>query len=647
MPHADTPRSSATLTPDSPAPRAGRTIVAPTDADPPATDAHEAPAAPATTWPVADAPPGPRPLKRGSRLGRWVLDRPLGEGATATVWSAQHAQLGAAVAIKVFHRRDLPFQAVLGEAQAAAGILSPHAVYVHDVDVLDGHPCIVMERIGSPDKPARSLREVGDVDPREAARWVADAARGVAAAHEARVFHKDVKPANILVSPLDHRARISDFGLANPLLFAVPPHRAHAPQSTVALSVEAELLAPASDPCAAIRGTLRLGTPEFMAPEQAAGLRRDLDPHDPDHAFHLAAIDIYGLGATLWALLAGRPPYPRSGADPEDTDAEALMDEVVAGPPEPLGQIAPRAPTGLVRIVARAMARDPRDRHPSAAALADDLERWLAHQPTSVDRTALARARVHLGRERARVGTVVVFAGLVAGSSALVWQNTTRLAAQADEIAVQERRIADQRDALAAQAVQLGALQELSDERGAELAKTRTTLRAKEARLSEQLDALRSTSTALEGTQRNLTETQAALDAVQAQLDQTEALLAVTRDARDAADARIVLLGEELAAVRSERDAAADARDDLTARLATRDAELAATARDLKTATAAAADARARVEALQAERTRLEASLAAARTDRDQLAREVDAYRTQVAQLRAVLTPAEPAPPGP
>ena len=170
------------------------------------------------------APPGgpggvPARLIPGVRLGRWSLDRVIGEGATATVWAAHHSVLGTPVAIKVFSPRGLAWQQVLGEARAAAGIPSPNAIWVYDVDTFDGHHCIVMELSASGEQLAGSLRDLGKLAPDRAARLVAQAARGVAAAHAGSVFHKDIKPANILVHPLDGRAQITDFGLANPLLW--------------------------------------------------------------------------------------------------------------------------------------------------------------------------------------------------------------------------------------------------------------------------------------------------------------------------------------------------------------------------------------------------------------------------------------------
>lgn len=521
----------------------------------------------------ASAPPrasAAAPLRPGAQLGRWILDRELGTGTTATVWAAHHEHLDAPVAIKVFHRKGMAFQAILGEAQAASGIPSPHVVWVHDVDLLDGHPCIVMELVGSLEHPAQSLREVVPQSSAEAARWIADAARGVEAAHQVGVFHKDIKPPNILLGPLDQRARISDFGLANPLLFAHSHATGRRAQETIALSVEdvrSRMMNSLDDPCAAIRGTMRLGTPEFMAPEQAAGLRRDLNPQDPVHRFHLQAIDVYGLGATLWCLLTGHPPYPRDGQPPEQVSAEAIMDEVVDHPPPSLRRAAPGVPRGLARIVERAMDRDPRRRHPSAAALADDLEAWLAQRPTSLDDTPWRRALVHVRRERATVRLMLLLALVTAGSSAMVWYNVQRIEEQQAMVASLHAQVEAERAALAAERSERGAVEEDLASASAALEEKARTLQASRRRLSSasaELEALRARQS--EATE-SLTSVKALLANTEAVLEETRQTLRDVEQARDAALFRVGVLESEAASLRDDLEAEERATADLRAEL--------------------------------------------------------------------------------
>jgi serine/threonine-protein kinase len=605
----------ATIVASAPAVR-GATIVAPAPAPvrptpPPGIARASAP--PSHTTERAD---GPVPLHRGARLGRWILDEQLGEGATASVWSAHHEQLGAPVAIKVFHRRDLPFQTVLGEARAAAGIPSRNAIWVYDVDTLGGHHAIVMELCADEHGRATSLRDAMVDDPRIAARILAEAARGVDAAHACDVFHKDIKPANVLLNPADGRAQIADFGLANPALWQVSPSASgRTVQGTVL--VEAGL-APADehDPWAVVRGSLRLGTPEFMAPEQAAGLRRDLDPSDPVHRRHLVAIDVYGLGATLWYLLVGRPPYPLE-PDPQATST-AIMDEVVAGPPEPLARAAPKAPWRLARIVERAMHRDPLQRYPTAGALADDLEAWLSEHPTSFDTTRRARARVHLWRERARVGLLAALAAVTIGSSLVVADNARQIATQRDALAQEQAALAsvtvDKARALADLAAADAALRGAADqlqakeglllERGAEIAErderiattsqmlstTREELTTRSMALDEALSRLAATEDALRQAQSSVVDRQTALDRARADL-------VAAAERRDELGREVASLGEEVAAQRAEVDRLARAEErarqhaaTLETQLRSADAQVRALKAELQRAREAAAE---------------------------------------------------------
>lgn len=584
----------------------GPTLVAPSDdGAAPSTTSLDGPPPPA----VGPTPP-PKPpartaaLGRGARLGRWVLDRRLGEGATATVWAAHHEELGAPVAIKVFARRDLPFHTVLGEARAAAGIPSRHVAWVFDADTFDGHHAIVMELVGSPDQPAKSLREALVRTPREAARWIAEAARGVDAAHAVGVFHKDVKPANILVNPVDRRAQITDFGLANPVLWAgLATDRRRSAQSTVCAEKAAGPVDP-SDPCAAIRGPVRVGTPEFMAPEQARGLRRDLDPTNPEHRRFLVTLDVYGLGATLYALLAGEPPFPHGG-DGGERDANAIMAQAAKESPRPLHDVAPQVPRRLAAIVHRAMAFDPRHRHPTAAALADDLEAWIAERPTSVDGALLAAA-VHVRRERVRAGLLVALTLVTLASFAIVASNVRRIEAQQAEIAARRTeldQLGDDRARLAS---------DLDAER-ARLVQASGQLDATGKALAEREVALATTSTQLESTSAELSSATVSLEAARARVTALEAIetdlrreLADTTAALDVTRAQLGTTSGQLEATRRSLDLASDRVDDLDGRLRITEAELRARAERIDALTIAERTIRERLGVVEKDRGRLE-----------------------------------------
>jgi hypothetical protein len=257
---------------------------------------------------------------------RYVLDTKLDAGATAAVWQAYDRKLGRHVAIKIFHAEAAE---ALAEARAACDVISDHVVRV--LDVHDGY--IVMELVGehAGDElvPGGSAARVRPSDLEEAVTWVRDVARGVHEAHLRDVFHRDLKPGNVLITPVSRRARIADFGLST-----------HASG----------------------------GTPEYIAPELArlsAASSRD----------RLVAIDVWGLGAVAYDLTGGRPPWES-------------WDQAASGEPPPVLD----CPARLRRVIDKAMALDPTRRYTSAAELAHDLDAYLARRPTSLDRSHALRS---------------------------------------------------------------------------------------------------------------------------------------------------------------------------------------------------------------------------------------------------------------
>ena len=196
----------------------------------------------------------------------------------------------------------------------------------------DGLPFIVMEFIPGP-SVAVLLRERTRLAPREAAELIAQVADGLAAAHAAGLIHRDVKPANILVDPETRRARIVDFGLA-----VVPE-------------------APGS-----IAESALIGTPSYMSPEQASGTGQ-VD----------ARSDQYSLGASLYEMLTGEPPFRGTPA--------MVVHQVLADDPRSPRQLNEAIPRELETICLKTLAKDPRGRYPSTALLAADLRRWLRGEP--------------------------------------------------------------------------------------------------------------------------------------------------------------------------------------------------------------------------------------------------------------------------
>jgi serine/threonine protein kinase len=282
------------------------------------------------TSPEGDPPsPNLHNLTTGSRLGKYLVMRPIGQGGMGVVYEAEDTLLHRRVAVKVIANvmdREAE-ERFLREARSAARLSHPNVVAVHEVDEHEGIAYLVMELAPRGSVPAL-MKERGALAWREATRLVADACRGLVAAHAAGIIHRDVKPANLLVMA-DGTAKVADFGLAQ---------ATGGGEWTDA-------------------GLLR-GTPRFMSPEQCRG-----DPVDE-------RTDVYSLGATYYALLTGAPPYGDSGP------IVTLLAHCLKPVPDPRAH-RPDIPAACAATIARAMAKEPADRYPHAADLLADLESVL------------------------------------------------------------------------------------------------------------------------------------------------------------------------------------------------------------------------------------------------------------------------------
>ncbi|MGE5181666.1 MAG: protein kinase domain-containing protein [Acidobacteriota bacterium] len=335
---------------------------------------------------ASDAPP--------SLDERYVLATRLDAGASAAVWQAYDKKLGRDVAIKLFHA-DRSVTRALAEARAACDVISDYVVRV--LDVHDGErPYIVMELVGEHDPergekvPGASAAHVRPRDIDEAVRWVRDIARGVHDAHLRDVFHRDLKPHNVLITPVSRRARIADFGLA---------------------------VSDASHAC----------TPEYMAPEQAHGIATTSGDRGK-----LVAIDVWGLGALAYDLVGGRPPWRT-----DDRASEPWELAASGAHPPPLSHVPPR----LRRVIDKAMALDPARRYASAAELGRELDAYLARRPTSLDRSRLLRFALFCRRNpqlSLTAGAAIGLAALTAAAYVAVVDLRGRGRALADEVAHQE-----------------------------------------------------------------------------------------------------------------------------------------------------------------------------------------------------------------
>lgn len=275
--------------------------------------------------------PGPEDLS-GTRLGGYRLLRRLGSGAMADVYLAEQASLSRAVAVKVLRSATAARpNAVLRftqEARAAAALVHGNIVQIHEVACIDGHHFLAEEYVAGPTLRTW-LQERGPLDARQALAVLSQVGSALARAAEQGVVHRDIKPENLLVTPAGE-VKVADFGLAR------------------------VLLAVADGPELTQEGTT-LGTPLYMSPEQAEGNAVD------------TRSDLYSLGATLYHLLAGRPPF---GGSTSVAVALAHIKE----PPAPLDLHRDDLPPSLSAIVLRLLAKSPADRYQSAGDLLHAVE---------------------------------------------------------------------------------------------------------------------------------------------------------------------------------------------------------------------------------------------------------------------------------
>jgi serine/threonine protein kinase len=263
----------------------------------------------------------------------------LGRGGMGVVYKARQTGLGRLVALKVILHAEHAGSEARGrfrtEAHSVARLQHPNIVGIHDFGEVGGLPFFSLEFCAGGSLDHR-LAQQGPLDPHDAARLVLPLALAIQAAHEKHVVHRDLKPANVLLTD-EGIPKITDFGLAKQL-----------------------------DEVGQTASGAIMGSPSYMAPEQARGKTREMGPHT----------DIYALGAILYECLTGRPPFR------EDTVVDTIM-AVVAQPLTPPRQIRPDLPLEIEAICLKCLEKAPRDRPASARELAEALEAFLGGQPLS------------------------------------------------------------------------------------------------------------------------------------------------------------------------------------------------------------------------------------------------------------------------
>lgn len=295
-----------------------------------------------TLFTAEEFAPRPSPIREGflsgtDFLAEYELLEEIGRGGMGVIYKAHQPRLDRFVAVKVVHAASAAGEMALrrfqSEVKVAAQLDHPNIVQVHDVGAMDGCPCYSMEFFPGGSLSNR-LGAIGQ-SPESAVRLLIKVARAVFFAHQRGVLHRDLKPANILLDS-QGEPHVADFGLAKQL---------------------------DSECDVTISGSI-LGSPNYMSPEQASGKSSSLT----------VGTDIYSIGAMLYEALTASPPF--MAATPLETMRMVVEDEVRAP-----SQITSRGDRDLETICLKCLEKDPLRRYATAGELAEDLERWLRHEP--------------------------------------------------------------------------------------------------------------------------------------------------------------------------------------------------------------------------------------------------------------------------
>jgi WD40 repeat protein len=313
-------------------------------------------------------------------FGDYEILREIARGGMGVVFQARQVSLNRVVALKMILAGQLANETDVrrfySEAEAAANLDHPGIVPIHEVGQHEGQHYFSMGFVEG-QSLAQRLSE-GPLPPREAAELVRRVSEAIDYAHQHGVIHRDLKPANVL---LDRRGnpRVTDFGLAKRL---------------------------ASDSQLTGSGQM-MGTPSYMPPEQTSNRRGEVGP----------AADVYSLGATLYALLTGRPPF--QAATPMDTVLQVISDE-----PAPPRRLNASVPIDLETICLKCLEKEPARRYASAAAFGDDLRRYLAGEPIVARPVSRLERAVKWTRRRPAIASLTIAISLVSvmGIAAITWQ---------------------------------------------------------------------------------------------------------------------------------------------------------------------------------------------------------------------------------
>jgi predicted Ser/Thr protein kinase len=304
-------------------------------------------------------------------FGDYELLEEIARGGMGVVFKARQVSLDRTVALKMILAGQLASAADVqrfhAEAKAAANLKHPNIVAIHEVGQHDGQHFFSMDYIAG--KSLAELIRANPLPAERAARYVRAIAEAIHYAHQQGTLHRDIKPSNVLIDTAD-RPHVTDFGLAKRL------------RGDAGLTMTGQVL----------------GTPSYMPPEQAAGRPEQVG----------AASDVYSLGAMLYELLTGRPPFR----------AESVFDtimQVVNTEPVPPRLLNPKVPRELDTICVKCLEKDPRKRFAGAQELADDLGRYLTGEPIQARPPSVPFVVRHWFRQNLRATAWTIGIGLAAG----------------------------------------------------------------------------------------------------------------------------------------------------------------------------------------------------------------------------------------
>jgi WD40 repeat protein/predicted Ser/Thr protein kinase len=349
------------------------------------------------------SPPGVAAESQGEgfKVPGYELLGELGRGAMGVVYRARQTSLNRVVALKVIlsgsHASPAERARLRLEAEALAALHHPNIVQIYEVGEHEGRPFLALECVegGSLDEQLRRVSR----PPEDAAELVETLARAVHAAHEQGIVHRDLKPGNVLLAP-DGTPKLTDFGLAKRVREAMG--------RTASGAI--------------------MGTPSYMAPEQAAGKSKAVGP----------AADVYGLGAILYELLTGQPPF--RGPTAVETLLAALEKD-----PVPPRRLRPHLPVDLETICCKCLRKRPEERYADAEELAEDLRRFASGQPVRARPVGRGERLLKWMRRRPALAAaygllvLVVLLGSAAANALWLWHR----AEQARDLAERARDQAD------------------------------------------------------------------------------------------------------------------------------------------------------------------------------------------------------------